>query len=449
MTEEEKKAAEKQALLEEVTKQVKALITDSQKENVTSKDLDARIEAINKKIAENMDNDGREQLKANVEKLTTTVAELAGTIKAMNEKPQIQTKNSEKLTFRQAIEAAIMEKSSGILTEKNDDNGKRLSLKDYFTEKGNKTTPVFTLKAVDMLESNIVQSNVAGIRLTELDPQRVGIPLTVYPHVMEWMPSKGISRPYMSVLVVYSYSDGSGTKTEGSAPGQSSFLLKTIEFKAFTIATYGTLSDETLDDLPEALDEIAMVFPSKIQDNIDSQILGTAGDDSTALAGLGTANKHTDYSGTAFAASIPGANMIDLIVLMAAQVRANKYLADFVVMNPQERLILGQLKDLLNNSISDRRITFDALGRPVYVDGLRIYESTGITADTMFVGDSKQLSIGERKGMTMEIGYNGTDLSEGQKTVVFKNRIAFAVRDKAAIVYSSAVNTDWNALIKV
>jgi len=300
------------------------------------------------------------------------------------------------------------------------------------------------------LESNIVGANVSTIRLTELDPNRVSIPLTIYPHVMEWMPSKGITRPYMSVLVVYSYSDGAGTKTEGSAPGQSSFLLKTIEFKAFTISTYATLSDETLDDLTETMDELAMVLPSKIQDNIDSTILGgAAGDDVATMKGLAAPTKHTNWDGTDYVQTIVGGNLIDLIDLMAFQVKKNKYIPDAVVMNPVERVKLGQLKDLFNNSISDRRITFDTLGRPVFVSGLRIFESTGITADTMFVAAQPQLLIGKRKEMTLEIGYNGTDFTEGQKTVVVKVRVAFAVRDAAAVVYSAAVDTDWNALVKV
>lgn len=443
MAKEEK--TDKELLLDEI----KGLITDSQKENVTEKALNEKIASINKKIEESLDNAGMAALKESVDKLLKATTENAAAIKAVNEKGVPQGKSSAK-TFREALEEAFAEKGGMMLVEKNDDNGKRLSLKDYFTEKGNKTTPVLTLKAVDMLESNIVQSNVANIRLTELDPNRVSIPLTIYPHVMEWMPSKGITRPYMSVLVVYSYSDGAGTKTEGTAPGQSSFLLKTIEFKAFTISTYGTLSDETLDDLPEAMDEIAMVFPSKILDNVDSQILGgAAGDDVSTLKGLAAATKHTDWDGTAYAGTVVGGNMIDLIDLLAFQVRNNKYIPDAVIMNPVERIKLGQLKDLFNNSISDRRITFDTLGRPVFVSGLRIFESTGITADTMFVVDSKQLLIGKRKDMTLEIGYNGTDLSEGQKTVVVKVRVAFAVRDAAAVVYSAAVDTDWNALVKV
>jgi hypothetical protein len=446
MTEQEKQALqEKEALLLEI----KGLITDSTKDNVTAKALEDKISAINKKIEETFkSNDEIKSLKESVDKLLLATSDNAAAIKAMNEIAHKPKEEGKRKSFRQALEDAIMEKKE-CLSEKNDDNGKRLSLKDYFTEKGNKNSPVFTLKAVDMLESNIVQSNVATVRLTELDPQRVGIPLTIYPHVMDWMPSKGITRPYMSVLVVYSYSDGAGTKTEGSAPTQSSFLLKTVEFKSFYIATYGTLSDETLDDLPEALDEISMVFPDKIMDNIDGQILGTAGDDSTALAGLFTSGKHTDYSGTAYAASIAGANMIDLIGIMAAQCKTNKYRPDSVIMNSAEVEKLAQLKDLLNNSISDRRISFDVIGRPTYVNGLRIYETTGITADTMCVLDSRQLIIGKRKDMTLEILYNGTDATEGQKTVIVKVRIAFAVRDKAGVIYSAAVATDVDALIAV
>jgi len=432
--------------LKAIETRITKLVHDSEK-GVSQKTLENEVAGINKAIADKLDNAGMATLKESVDKLVVAASDNATAIKALNEKGVAQKSDAPK-TFRKAIEDAIMEKKD-ILTEKNDDNGKRLSLKDYFTEKGNKSTPIFTTKAVDFLESNIVQSEVSLVRLTELDPNRVSIPLTIYPHVMEWMPSKGITRPYMSVLVVYDYTDGAGTKTEGSAPGQSSFLLKTVEFKAFYIATYGTLSDETLDDLPEVLDEISIVFPDKILDNIDGQILGTAGDDSSALAGLFTANKHTDYSGASYAASIKGANMIDLIGTMVQQAETNKYPPDAIIMNPAEIKILMELKDLLNNSISDRRISFDTFGRPVFVQGLRIFKSTAITANTMAVVDSKQLIIGKRKEMTMEIAYNGTDLTEGQKTVVVKVRVAFAVRDKAGVIYSDDVDTDWNALVAV
>lgn len=423
-------------------KEIQALIADSQKENVTEKALNERIEAINKQIAEKLDNAGMAALKKSVDELMEATRDNAAAIKAMTERTSKDFKENP-VSFKDALVAAVMEKASvsGLLTDKNDDYGQRKSLKEYFTEKGNRTTPTFVInKAVDMLESNIVQSNVATIRLSELDPQRVGIPLTIYPHVIDWVPSKTIQKPYMSLMVVYSYVDGAATKTEGSASGQSSFLLKTVEFKSFYIATYFTLSDETLDDLNEAMEEIAITAPSKILDKVDGYILGAAGDDASAIAGLLTANKKTDFAGaTTYAGSIAAANEVDAIATMKLQCETNKYQPDVVLLNPSDVSKLGSKKDELNNSITDRRVVYSVTGEPTMVAGMRVIKSSAIDADNVVVLDSKQLMIGKRKEMTMEIGYNGTDLTEGQKTVVIKVRLAFGVRDKAAVIYAASL----------
>lgn len=440
MTPEEKAQKEAQdqkaLLLKEIEDNVKSLIEDSQKENITKKDLDAKVEELNDKIAENLDNKDMATLNESVQKLIAESADNAAAIKAFTEKAE-KTANKPK-NLRSALKSAILEKKDLVLTEKNDDNGERLSLKEYFTEKGNKNTPVFKV-AVDMLESNIVQSEVALVRLTELDPDRVGIPLTVYPNVMDWMPTRKIGKPYMSVLVAYSYEDGAGTKTEGSAPSQSSMLFKTVEFKAFVIGTYFTLSDETLDDLDEALDEISIVGPSKINDNVDEQILGSAGDDSTALAGILTANKKTDFVPGTYSNQVRGANLIDVIAKMKLSCLANKYRPDTVILDPDDIDNMAALKDQMDNSILDRRVRFDNLGNPVAIAGLRVIASTSVTQDQAIVLDSKQVLIGKRREMTMEIGYNGTDLTEGQKTVVINVRVAFAVRDKAGVIYSNGL----------
>ena len=436
MTSEEK--AQKDLLLQEIKADVQGLINDSQKENIKKEDLDTKVAEINKKIEDSLNNEDLKTLKESVDGLVKASADNAASIAAMTEKAS-KTIDEAPKGLRSALKQAILAKKDMVLTEKNDDNGQRLSLKDYFTEKGNKQTPVFKV-AVDMLQSNIVQSNVATVRLTDLDPNRVGIPLTVYPHVLDWIPSRGIAKPYMSVLVAYSYEDGAGTKTEGSAPSKSSFLLKTVEFKAFTIGTYFTLSDETLDDLEEALDEISIVAPDKIQDNVDSQILGAVGDDSTALAGLLTATKNTAFVPATYASSVSGANLIDVFTKMKLSALANKYRPDTIILNPNTIDNIAAIKDQLDNSIMDRRIRFDDMGNPVAIAGMRIISATDMVEDTGVVLSSAQLIIGKRREMTMEIGYNGTDLTEGQKTVVINIRVAFAVRDKAGVIYSSGLD---------
>ena len=429
---------------------VKVLISDSRKEAVDKTELDKRIKTINDSIAK-LSNEEMKALKDTVDGLVAgkataeEVAKLQGAeLKALKE-VGVKKDENKPITFRKALENAFMEGKDTLLKEKDDDYGKRFSLKDYFDS--HEGTPTLVLKAVDMLESNIVQSEVADIRLTQLDPNRVGTPLAIYEHAFDWIPSRNITRPYMSILIVYNYSDGAGTKTEGSAPSQSSFLLKTIQFPSFTIGTSGTLSDETLDDLPEVMDEIAIVFPSKIKDNVDDQLLGTAGDDSSALGGLFSAsvtpNKYTAFDTSTYEDTVEaGGNMVDLIGTMVLQVETAKYHPNVVIMNPDDVKKLTEQRDANDNSISDRRVKYDAVGRATFVSGLRIITSTSITADTMAVLDLRQLLIGRRRDMTMKIGYNGTDLIEGQQTVVINVRLAFAVRDAVAVCYSDSIAAD-------
>lgn len=444
MTQEEK--AQKDLLLQEIKADVKELIDNSQKENIKKADLDAQVAALNKKIEESLNSEDLKTLKESVDALVASNAENSAAIKAFTESAKQKAEDKPK-DLRTAIKNAILTKKDIVLTEKNDDNGQRLSMKDYFTEKGKTETPVFKV-AVDMLESNIVQSNVATVRLTELDPNRVGIPLAVYPHVMDWMPARGMGKPYMSVLVAYSYEDGAGTKTEGIAPSKSSLLFKTVEFKAFTIGTYFTLSDETLDDLEEALDEISIVAPDKIQSNVDSQVMGAVGNDTTALAGILTANKNTAFVPATYANSVPGANKVDVIAKMKLSCMTNKYKPDAVILNQNEIDNIAALKNQLDDSILDRRIRFDALGNPAFICGLRVITSTDLADDAAIVLDTMQTLLGKRREMTMTIGYNGTDLTEGQKTVVINVRVAFAVRDKAAVIYSNGLDAAVAAIDK-
>lgn len=453
-------------LLDKVEKRIKDAVEKASEGAISQKKLDKLIEKLNSEISE-MSNAAKAELDKRMKEFADKNEALQKEIKDANDALKTQSEAIKKLTdkgtveeankpvtFRKALENSIMAKHAevpGVLAEKNDDFGKRFSLKDFFTEKGGKQLPTFTLKvAVDMLESNIVGANVNTVRLTELDPKRVGIPLTIYPHVMDVFYSKTISRPFMSILVVYTYTDGSATKVEGAASGQSSFLLKTVEFKSFYIATNFVLSDETLDDLNEALDEIAIVAPDKILDKIDTKILGATGDDATDIAGILTASKNTAFDVTLGfgAASVDNANFIDAILSAKLQAEKNKYKPNAVYVNPTQLYLMSAEKNSFLDSRLDRRITYDANGVPTFIGGLRIIQSTAIVVNTFIVFDNAQTMIGKRADMTMEIGYNGTDLTEGQKTVVIKVRLAFGVRDKAAIIYCSDITAAVAALEK-
>lgn len=441
----EQETAQKE-LLATIEAKVKDLVKDASKENVSKEELDKKIKALNDEVAK-LNETSLKELKERVDKMATQNESLVKELKDAAETAKTQGQEIQKLkdkgisndekpkSFREALKEAIMAKKDIVLTEKKDDNGERLSMKDYFTEKSMKQSPVFTIKAaVDMFESAIVGNNVNTVRLTELDPNRVGIPLTIYPHVMDIFKVKTMSRPYMSLLVVYDYWDGSETKTEGAASGKSSFKFKTVEFKAFYIATHFVMSDETLDDLEEALDEIAATAPDKILDQIDTKILGASGDDASDIAGILTANKHTDFANP-LTTLIEDAYIVDVIAAAKLQCQNNKYRPNVVYMSPEDIVLLAAKKNTFEDSKSDRRVFYNTIGEPTAVCGLLIVQSTAINEGELIVLDNRQPWIGRRKDMTMEIGYNGTDLVEGQKTVVLKTRIAFGVRDKAGVIY--------------
>ncbi len=456
---------DQKVLLDTITKQVKDLVKESSKENITSEQLEKRVVKLNEDISK-LTEEGIKKVKDTLDKLALTNEQLVKDLAKSQEETSklndalnkqgielkkisdkgITTAGDKKTTFRQAMKEAIMKaKDRLLLKEVNDgeSDAPRMSLKNFFEQNGQKAiTPVMTIdKApVDMLESAIVAANVNTVRMTELDPQRVGIPLTIYPHVIDVFPSKPINKKFMSLLVTYSYEDGAGTKTEGAAPSKSSLLLKTVEFASVVIATYATLSDETLDDLEEALDELSIVMPDKIRDNIDTQILGSAGDDITTIKGILAASKRTAFDSSNYLDSFDSATIIDVIAAAKLQAEDNKMQPSHVYLSPLEVTSIEAQKNTFDDSRNDRRVTFDALGRLLGICGLRVLKSTEIAENELLVIDMRQPQIGIRKGMTMEIGYNGTDFTEGQKTVTIKIRLAFAVRNPLGIIYVSNIH---------
>jgi hypothetical protein len=447
---------EKEELLKVITDQVKALVAESQKDNVKQSDLDTKVKELNANV-EKLDNEGLKSLKASMDELAKTVngladaAKLQGeTLKTLTEKGIINQDEKPK-SFNQALRDAFMEKSDGILIKKSDMNGERLSMKDYFTEKGNKNSPQFVVKsAVDMLQSGIFQNQVPLVQATQALPGIVGIPLGIYPTVLDYIPSINITLPYMSALVAYDYQDGSGVKTEGSASGKSSMLFKTMEFKAFWMGTHFVLSEETLDDFGAAIDQISIAGPDKLKKKINSDVIsGNGNGTSTGVASLISTNNKTDFDAAAHAAAygtIDGANVIDLIVAMKAKCESAEYIPNVVLLNPVDVYKIGALKNSLDDSVSDRRIAFNQFGEPVSVAGLAIIKSVAVTANQVVVMDRMQALIGKRRDLTLDMQRDGTDFTEGQITVRLSARLAFAVLDKAAVVYSDDIATDVAAI---
>jgi hypothetical protein len=440
---------EKEALLAEITGKVTDLITKSMADTANKKDIEKEVASINEKIkALGGDNEIIKQLKEQIDGQKAAIEAMVKASKIQGEE-LAKMKNGQSLQAQPKslygiLEDSIMKYKETFLVEKSDTYGSRLSMLDWF-KKGNQKSPEFELKdaayvlkdAVDMGLSTVAQNNVPLLRLTTLAPGVFGNPLSIYPHVLDYFPSRPCG-PTLSMLVSYSYTDGSQVQTEGSASGKSSLLLKTVEFPTFRVSTYISMTDKMLDNLPEALSEISRIAPDKIKSKIDSFVYSTAGDDSTSMKGMFAAAKSTAFVPGDYSTSVANANYIDVIEAMIAQVEANDYQAGVVGFNPKDiRLKFNSLKNQLDDSVKDNRLVFTN-GKLTGICGLSVVASPKITANTCFVGAVMNVALlGINKNMTLEIGLNGTDFVEGQKTARIGMDLAFGVGDPLAIIYNS------------
>lgn len=453
MTPEEIAKQEKEALLKEIT----TIVSDATKENVKASDLEAKLKSINDRI-EKLPNAEIDELKKQVDELArkNEILERASKeqgvemAKMRGVTPIIEQKNLYSIAYN-----AVMKYKDTFLTEKSDTYGTRLSMLDYF-KKGNNKSPEFELEdgayalkvAVDMGINTVAQTNVPLLRLTTLVPGVFGVPLSIYPHVLDYFPQRPCG-PTLSMLVTYSYTDGSQVQTEGSSSGKSSLLLKTVEFPTFRISTYISMTDKMLDNLPEALAEISRIAPDKIKSKLDSYVYSTAGDDSTSMKGMFTATKSTAFVASTYSSSVVGANFIDLIEAMVLQCELSDYQPGVLGLNPADiRIKFNSLKNQLDDSVRDNRVVFTN-GKLTSVCGLSVVASKSITANTCFVGAINPVALlGINKNLTLEIGLNASDFIENQKTARIGMDVALGVGDPLAVIYCSDMDADLATITK-
>jgi HK97 family phage major capsid protein len=445
---------EKELLL----KEIQAMIDKSNAGTAKQADIEKSVADINKRI-EALPSKEIDALKLRIDELAKKNEALEETVKIHESASKIQGAEMSKLknktpdnmpqkSMYQVIEESIMKYKDIFLVEKSDTSGSRLSMLDWF-KKGNQKSPTFELEngasvlkaAVDMGIDTVAQSNVSLLKLTTLVPGVFGVPLSIYPHVLDYFPQRPCSVT-LSMLVTYSYTDGSQLQQEGVASGKSSLLIKTVEFPTYRVSTYISMTDKMLDNLPEALSEIARIAPDKIKSKLDSWVYSAAGDDSATMKGLFAASKSTAFNTATYADSVKGANYIDLIEAMVLQAELNDYQPGVLGLNPTDiRLKFNSLKNQLDDSIKDNRVVFTG-GKLTSVCGLSVTASKSITANTCFVGAIRDVALlGINKNMTLEIGLNGTDFVEGQKTARIGMEVALGVGDPLGIIYCSDMAT--------
>jgi HK97 family phage major capsid protein len=199
--------------------------------------------------------------------------------------------------------------------------------------------------------------------------------------------------------------------------GQVSYEEVSEEVKK--VAGYIKVSKEMLADLAFVRSEINMDLMEAIEQNIDDAILNGGG--GTSLIGL-IGNIPTFAAGS-FAATVPSANISDVIRIAKAQIEAANFMPTHVVLNPEDVAKIELTK------AQDGAYTYPMfLNMNMNVAGLIVVSSNNITAGTLVVGDFTKLNIKFREDVNLQVGYENDDFTRNMVTILAEARLVSYVK---------------------
>lgn len=148
-----------------------------------------------------------------------------------------------------------------------------------------------------------------------------------------------------------------------------------------------------------------------------------------------------------YSLQVPTPTLIDLIVVMGAQIMAlgeeNFFMADTAYVNPKDYTLMKLLKDQNDNYIGggsvDPRIFQDVNGR-LWIDGtILVIPNPLVPADEAYVFDSMRATIYQRKTATVEFSYENNDNFENDVvTVKVYERLNLLVKNNDANAFMHA-----------
>ena len=435
----EKVNKEATSAVEKFTAEYKEIATKAAEGKMSKEDVDKALEALRIK-SEEFTNDQFKKLNEDMIKVKEELVSARAELKASKEvgKPE----KTEKFGFGTLLRKSL--ERDGLIQEQVIDG---LTGKKAITMKGweNKTSKnLVTKAAIDMTTAlSLIPGGTPGTSigyLTDYRMKDVLINLTKDQHVVQFLPTNPIVNKYMGVFVEHTYFDGAALKTEGSAGAKSSLKFKTIEFKAFEYETHFRVSKEDLADIPRLESKLNRIAPDKIQSTLDAAVLSATGDNSTSAIGMLSAGNYVAFDATGLGV-VKDANLINLIGKLVLQAQLADQDVNIVALHPKWLDTIRNQKDELGNAVQDRNVVFDAFGNVVSIWGLTVVKNKKLV-DNVVVMWSEAAEIGILEDVSFEIGTDGTDLTEGMRTIIFWMRAAFGVGKPGAIFVSAAPTTD-------
>jgi HK97 family phage major capsid protein len=210
------------------------------------------------------------------------------------------------------------------------------------------------------------------------------------------------------------WTNEAGTK----AVSDPSYEEVSVEVKK--VASTVKVSKEMLADLAFVRSEINSDLMSGLDQAVEySLINGAGGNDLDGLLSFA----QTFAAGT-FAASIPSANVSDVIRVAKAQIQAADFEPTHVLLNPEDAAKIELTKTQTGE------YTYPAFwDMNMRVAGLIVVTSTNINAGTFLVGDMSKSNVRIRENMSLQVGYVNDDFQRNMVTILAEMRLCHYVKN--------------------
>jgi HK97 family phage major capsid protein len=212
-----------------------------------------------------------------------------------------------------------------------------------------------------------------------------------------------------------------GWTAEGKLKPDGEIKYEEVSVEVKKIAGTIKVSKEMLADLAFVRSEINSELMQSIEQGVDwAMINGIGGAQITGLLNAGLPN----YISGVFAGVVPGANILDVIRILKAQIQAANQEPTHVLLHPED---VAKLE--ISKSVTGEYTFPYWMNGQLLVSGLVIVPTTNIAPDTIVIGDFSKLIVKIREDVNMTVGYENDDFTRNMVTILAEARLVQYIKN--------------------
>ena len=359
-----------------------------------------------------------------VEKIDSRIAEIQKTADD-NAKAVADLAAKNELLEKQIFELNQKDATKMDATEKTASIGEYVVKSDAYKALASKATRTATIvtKANEILIGDKAPAyRVPGV----VESSRIPLPLeSIIPHIP-------VSAGSVEFLRETGFTNNAAPVAENAVKPQSVVATELVQLPVQVVAHFAKVTRQLVDDAPALAAFINERMVYGVNAKVENQLISGNGT-APNLSGLMATGNFTAQTFTLAQLGGAGATLLDLIRASIAQVGANGYMADAIVLNPSDWGLIQGLKEqggayLLgspNASLADVRVW-----------GARVIPTAAMPAGKYLVGDfARAATIYDRLETVIDVAAeNENDFIYNRFTIRAERRLALAIERPAALV---------------